>query len=70
MRRVYGTWEPSQMVLTENPKWQIREELSRNTLGRDGMFRSSNEGLEKGWSEGNMLGSPKHAINRSNGRNR
>lgn len=70
MRRLYGTWEPSPLMLTEILKRQIRKRPSRNVAGRGGMFRSSDEYTERCWSEGNMLSRSDYTINRRTGRNR
>lgn len=46
-RRLSGTWEPSIPMLTEQLKQTPCESLSRNTVRRGGMTRSSKDVLDK-----------------------
>ena len=68
MRRLFGTWEPSPAVRTEDLKRLIRKRQSRNTPGRGGTLRSSEEGVERRRSEGSVLSGPILAVNRETGR--
>jgi hypothetical protein len=54
---------------TEKPKWQNHEGESTKAEHRGGTTRSSEEGLERGWSKG-VVSWKRIQRSTSNGRNR